>query len=77
MNSNNKLEKSDVKNHAFCYFDDIINIIDLDLDNILLNEKSYENILIYDVVYKTPYGTKPLRVIFDKVYGYIRKYDGT
>ena len=33
-----------------CYFDEIIKIKDFDLD-ILLDEKSYENILIYDVSY--------------------------
>ena len=33
-----------------CYFDEIIKIKDFDLD-ILLDEKSYENILIYDVLY--------------------------
>ena len=34
-------------------FDDIIKIEDFDLDNILLDEKSDKNILIYDVSYKT------------------------
>ena len=32
------------------YFDEIIKIKDFDLD-ILLDEKSYKNILIYDVLY--------------------------
>ena len=49
----------------------MININDLNLDNILLNEKSYENILIYDVAYKALYRAKPLYVIFDKVDEYI------
>ena len=43
----------------------------------MTDEKSYENILYYDVVYQTPYGANPLYIIFDKVYGYIRKYDKT
>ena len=34
-------------------------------------------ILIYDVPYKTPFGAKPLCIIFDKVDGYIRKDEGT
>ena len=33
--------------------------------------------MIYDAVYKTSYGAKPLRIVFDKVVGYIRKYDKT
>ena len=54
-----------------------INIDGIDLDNNLLDEKSYENILIYNVAYKTTYGAKPLRIILDKVDEYIRKYDTT
>ena len=34
---------------------------DFDFDDILLDEKSYENIMIYDLPYKT------LRIMFDKV----------
>ena len=34
--------------------------------------------MIYDISYKTPYGTEPLCIIFDKVDGYIRpKYEPT
>ena len=40
-------------------------------------EKSYENILIYNVVFKTLYGAKPLRIVFNKIDGYTRKYDST
>ena len=43
---NNELKKIDIQNSRCCYFDDIININDLDLANILLKEKSHENILI-------------------------------
>ena len=40
-------------------------------------KKSYENILVYDISYKTLIGAKPLRIRFDKVDGFIRVYDGT
>lgn len=53
---NNKLKETNLKNRASYYFDDI-NINDLDLDKIYIHEKSYENILINGVAYKTPYGT--------------------
>ena len=33
------------------YFDDTIKLEDFDIDNILVDEKSRENILIYDVSY--------------------------
>ena len=39
---NNVLKGNDIKNHTFYCFDDIIKVNDLDLDNILLDEKSYE-----------------------------------
>ena len=31
----------------------------------------------YDAAYKTPYGATPLRIIFNKVDGYTKKYDKT
>ena len=33
--------------------------------------------MIYNILYKTMIGARPLRVIFDKVDGFIRNYDGT
>ena len=46
----NSVKQIDIKTRLCYYFDDIININDLDLDNILINEKLYENILIYDMI---------------------------
>ena len=60
-----------------CYFDYIIKIEDFDFGNILLDEKSYENILIYAVLHKTLICPKPLHIMFDKVDGFTRDYDGT
>ena len=54
---------------------DIIKIEGFDLNNILLSEKSYEKILMYDVLYKTLIGAKPLCIIFDKVNEFIRDFD--
>lgn len=55
----------------------IIKIEGFDLNNILLREKSYEKILMYDALYKTLIGVKPLRIIFNKVTGFIRDYGAT
>ena len=49
---------------------------DFDLDDVLIFEKSYENILVYNISYKTLIGAKPLCIRFDKLYGFIRVYDG-
>ena len=50
---------------------------DFDIDNILIDKKWHENILIYDISYKTLIGPKPLHIRFDKIDGFIRIYDGT
>ena len=52
MESKNELKKTDIKNRTYLYFDDIMKAIDINFSDILLNEKSYENILIYDISYK-------------------------
>ena len=72
---NIKLKKDSIKNRTCYYFDDIIKFVDFDFDNILLDEKSYENVLIYDILYKTLIGAKPLRIRFDKIDGFIRVHN--
>ena len=73
---NNKFKEDSTKNRTHYYFDDIIKLEDFDLDNILIDEKSHENSLIYVVSYKTLIDSKPLRIRFDKIDGLIRIYDG-
>ena len=77
MNFRNKFH---IKNSTFYYFNDIIKLGDLeiidfeDFDNILIDEKWHENILIYDVSYITSIGPKLLRIRLDKIDGIIRIY---
>ena len=52
-------------------------IKDFDVNSILIDEKSHDNTLLYNVSYKTLIGTKPLLIRFDKINGFIRVYDGT
>ena len=73
----NSVTVTNVKPYTSYYFGDTININDLYLDNILIDIKSYKNILVYDVECKTPYFAKPLSNIIDKVDAYIIKYDKT
>ena len=42
------------------YLDGKIKVKDFDFKNNLLDEKSYENTLIYDVSYKTSIGAKTI-----------------
>ena len=48
-----------------------------DFGNILIDEKSYENILTYVISCKTLNCSKLLDIRFNKIYGFIRIYDGT
>ena len=49
----NKIKEIDVKNHTYYFFDDIINIKNLDPDEMKIDEKPYKNILIYHIGYMT------------------------
>ena len=73
---NNEIKKVRIKNCTCYYFDDTIKLEDFDPDNILIDEKSHENTLVYDISYKTLIGSKPLRIRFDKIDGITRIYDG-
>ena len=81
MESKDELKEIDIKNRTCYYFDDIIRFWDRDVDlsDILLDEKlykqKYENILIYNTSYKTWMGPKPLRIRFDKIDGFIKIND--
>ena len=58
-----------------CYFYNIIKLEGFDID-ILTDGKSHENILIYDISYKTLIGSKALHIRFEKD-GIIRIYNRT
>ena len=74
---NNELKKVRIKNHTCYYFNDSVNLEDFNLDSILTDKKSHENIPIYDISYKTLISSKPLRIRFYKIDGIVRIYDGT
>ena len=49
------------------YFDDILKLEDVDIDNVLIDENSPENILIYHILYKTLIDSQPLHIRFNKI----------
>ena len=55
--------KNNIKNRTCYYFHDITKLEDFDIDNILTDEKSHKNILIYDISYKTLIGFKSFCVL--------------
>ena len=74
---NNEFKEVCIKNRTCYYFDYIIKLKDFDFNNILIDEKSHKNILIYDTLYKTLTDPKALHSKFDKRGEFIKIYDGT
>ena len=72
MKSNDKLKQIDVKSRMCYFFDDITKVEGFDLDSILIDEKSFENILVYNILYKSLIDSKILHIRFDKIDGIIR-----
>ena len=63
MKIKDKLKEIGIKNRTCYYFNNIMRVIDLNFNNISLDEKLcknfFENILVYDIWYKTIMGKKP------------------
>ena len=80
----NKVKEIDIKNQTYYFFDDTINLKNFDSNNIIIDEKSYKNILIYYIGYVTIKDSKyikinsvnPLYLIFSKVNGYFEEING-
>ena len=72
-----------IKNHTYYFFDDIINIKYFDPNNVRIDEKSYNNILVYYIGYVTIkkdlkiYSVDPLYSIFHKVNWCFNKFNGS
>ena len=77
MDRKDVLKETDIKNRTCYYFDDIIRIEDFNINNISLDEKWYEKILVYNISYKPLIDAKPLHIMLDKIDGFIRVYDWT
>ena len=77
---NNKFKNIDIKNHTYYFFYDIMNIKNIDRNKIEICEKSYKNILIYQIGYlikNLKYvkidSVNPLYLIISKVNGYFEE----
>ena len=58
----NKVKHMEIKNRTYHFFDDIINIKNFDPNNIKIDEKSYKNILIYNIGYVTIKDSKYVKI---------------
>ena len=75
IGSNDELKEIDIKNRTCYDFDDIIKSEDFNLGNILIDEESYENILVYNISYKTFIDAKPLCTRLDKIDGFMMELE--
>ena len=66
-----------ILNSTCHHFNDLIKTEDCDSDKILIDEKSYKNVLVYNISYKTLIGAIPMHIRSNKVDGFIRVYDVT
>ena len=71
MESKDELKEIDIKNCIYYYFDDIMKVTDIDSQKMFLDEK---DIKIFKI---TAFHTKPFRIWFDKIHGFIIIYDVT
>ena len=69
--------KFSVKNCMCYYFHDIIKFEYFCSDNVLIDEKSNDNFLIYNISYKILYGPKTFRIRFNKIDEFVRVYNGS
>ena len=47
----NIVKDINIKNQTYFFFDDIINVNDVDPNNIKIDEKSYKNILLFTILH--------------------------
>ena len=76
MECKNEFKKTSIKNCSGYFFDDIMKVEEINIIiNILLDNKSYENILVYNILYKKIMDAKALPIRLDKVNGLIKIYN--
>ena len=68
MESKNEFKKMNFKNRTCYYFDDIIKVQAINVDNILLDE----NNLVYNILYKESIDSNSFCIWFDKIDGVIK-----
>ena len=66
----NEIQEVCIKNRTCYYYNGINKLEECDIDNILTDGKSPENVLIYDIWYKNLVGLKTLCIRFDKIDGF-------
>lgn len=71
-----RIREMDIKNYIYYLFDVVINIKSLDLNNTKIDEKLYQDILIYYNGYVTSNSVKTLYIIINNANEYIEENNG-
>ena len=77
METNEWSKEFNIKNRTCYHLDEIIKFEYFYFENVLIDEKPNENVLAYNISYKTFIGTQPFRIRLDKIDEFIRVYVGT
>ena len=70
MDRKDVLKETDIKNRTCYYFDDIIRIEEISI----IFQQMKNHILVYNISYKSLIDAKPLRIMLDKIDGFITVY---
>ena len=68
MKQSNIVKGINIKNHTYYFFDDIVNIQEIDPNNIKIDEKSYKNIGVYYIAHVTIKDLKCVKINSAKVF---------
>ena len=80
-----KVKEINVKNHTYCFYDDIINLKDFDASLLKVDKKDYKEIDIYYIGYVTVKkiancnninSVNPLYLMIDKMIGHFEEKSG-
>ena len=77
METNEWSKEFNIKNRTCYHLDEIIKFEYFYFENVLIDEKPNENVLAYNISYKTFIGTQLFRIRLDKIDEFIRVYVGT
>ena len=77
MDSNDELKEINIRNCTCYYFGDIIKIEDFNLNKVLTDENSHEDVFVCNMSYKTLIDARLLHIRFDKIDRFIQVYNQT
>ena len=69
-------KKINIKNQVHCHYKNLIESKKLETRNVLINKKSYRNLVIYFTRYHSEKSVTILNLYYDELIGKIEQYEG-